>query len=333
MPKTYRIRTDRPIFIGRRSNGRWILAVAGLLVGLVVGVMASWVIQAPIAVEEEMKRDKAEKTLEMYREFRSAFLELLQWIQKPTKGDEDRLRAVESRLNALEEGIAEAEGRTPAQIRILLPPSPEPSPQPPSRPKAEAGALLKGRVTDLNGAPVAGVEVILGPRTRSRTGQDGEFRIPSLPEGDYLLRIQAEGGESVQRWIQVGGESEEKTLSIVFPDPVQEMAFCRGLRRPSKPGGEGSWSCLGRGTVFPQDVGRLICFTHVVGAQEPLTIFHRWYWRDKLQTEISLRVEGPRWRTFSEKQILPHQTGPWKVEVVRAKDGAVLHTGVFAIEE
>lgn len=335
MPKTYRIRTNRPIFIRRRSNGRWILAVVGLLVGLVVGVMVSWVAQAPVAVKEEMKKEEAEKTLQMYREFRSAFLELLQRIQRPpsSEGEEEGLRSVESRLNALEEGIAQAEGRPPEPIRVLIPPQPEPSYPPPSRFPEEEGLLLKGRVTDLNGTPVAGVEVILGPRSRTRTGQDGEFRIPSLSQGEYLLQVRGEGEEPLRRWIRVESLSEGKMLSLVFPDPVREMAFCRVLRRPSRPGEEGGWSCLGQDTSFPKDVGRLICYTQVVGARSRLTVLHRWYWRDKLQTEIPLRIEGPRWRTFSEKQIPSGQTGPWKVEVVRAEDGVVLHTGGFTIRE
>jgi hypothetical protein len=86
---------------------------------------------------------------------------------------------------------------------------------------------------------------------------------------------------------------------------------------------------VGAADRFPASVGRLMCFSEVrEGAGK---VVHVWIRGDKEVFSIELRAQGPRWRTWSEKQILPEWTGPWRVEV-RSLEGAVLAKAEFTIE-
>lgn len=67
---------------------------------------------------------------------------------------------------------------------------------------------------------------------------------------------------------------------------------------------------------FPTNVGRVYCWSLVMGAEEPTTITHIWYYGKKKMTEVPLSVKYPRTRTWSYKTILPEQVGDWYVEVV-----------------
>jgi len=63
-------------------------------------------------------------------------------------------------------------------------------------------------------------------------------------------------------------------------------------------------------------------WTNVVGGQEAEKIRHVWIRAGK-ETPIALYVGGPRWRTYSSKQLHPGSVGSWTVEA-RDEDGRVL---------
>jgi hypothetical protein len=83
-------------------------------------------------------------------------------------------------------------------------------------------------------------------------------------------------------------------------------------------------------TVFAPSVGALYYFTELEGASPAARIVHIWYYRDEKMAEFPLAVEALRWRTWSRKQILQNQIGPWKVEAV-GPDGTVLSSRTFAV--
>jgi len=85
------------------------------------------------------------------------------------------------------------------------------------------------------------------------------------------------------------------------------------------------------GTLFPADVEKLYCFTRVLGAEEPVTIHHVWYWNDRKMADVPLTVRSPRFRTYSSKRILPQWTGAWRVEIT-SPDGRLLGTAAFNVE-
>ena len=86
---------------------------------------------------------------------------------------------------------------------------------------------------------------------------------------------------------------------------------------------------VGAGTSF-SDVERLYFFTEIVDAGENATIQHVWYYRDEPLLEVDLTVSGPRWRTWSYKNI-GGMKGSWRAEVVNSK-GEVLRSVSFTID-
>ncbi len=88
---------------------------------------------------------------------------------------------------------------------------------------------------------------------------------------------------------------------------------------------------VGASNSFPNDVGKLYCWTKITGAAEPIQILHRWKRGDEVKAGVSLEVRGSPWRIFSSKTILPEWTGEWSVEVVF--DGTVIETLNFVISE
>lgn len=67
---------------------------------------------------------------------------------------------------------------------------------------------------------------------------------------------------------------------------------------------------------WPAASGPLSCFTRILGAEEPTTIFHVWYWGDREMARIELRVGHSPWNTWSVKTLEAGWTGDWRVEVV-----------------
>ncbi|HTD71571.1 MAG TPA: DUF2914 domain-containing protein [Gemmatimonadales bacterium] len=72
------------------------------------------------------------------------------------------------------------------------------------------------------------------------------------------------------------------------------------------------------GSVFPADVGQLICWTKVEGAGGS-TLHHVWFHGDTQVGDVELQVGGSPWRTWSRKTAPAEWTGAWHVEV---KDAA-----------
>lgn len=64
---------------------------------------------------------------------------------------------------------------------------------------------------------------------------------------------------------------------------------------------------------------------------EGRTVTHRWEYEGKLISLKPFMVEGPRWRVFSKKEILPEQVGEWSVTVLD-ESGWPLHTELFRYE-
>ena len=84
------------------------------------------------------------------------------------------------------------------------------------------------------------------------------------------------------------------------------------------------------GTSFPVSVGKLYCFTKIVGAQEPTEVSHVWYFGDEERARVTLSVKAANWRTYSSKILQEHEVGSWRVEVLDA-DGNNLQTVDFEV--
>ena len=103
---------------------------------------------------------------------------------------------------------------------------------------------------------------------------------------------------------------------------VEDAAICTAVKDRAPEGA---------GTSFPADVGKLYCFTKIVGAKEETKVKHVWYQGDNELATVELKVGVGSWRTNSSKNIEATRKGAWKVEVQDA-GGKVLETLNFTIE-
>lgn len=87
---------------------------------------------------------------------------------------------------------------------------------------------------------------------------------------------------------------------------------------------------VGEASSFAANVGSLVCFTRVEGADHDTVIYHVWRHGDKLLAKVQLPVRSSSWRTWSKKRIDPSMTGPWTVEIEDA-DGNTLKTLSFSV--
>lgn len=88
--------------------------------------------------------------------------------------------------------------------------------------------------------------------------------------------------------------------------------------------------CQGKDVQFSSSLGKLYCFTRVMGATTPVTITHVWYYGEKERARVTLDVRSTNWRTYSSKIIQPHETGLWRVEIL-GPDGTVLKALEFNV--
>ena len=84
------------------------------------------------------------------------------------------------------------------------------------------------------------------------------------------------------------------------------------------------------GDTFDASVGKLYCYTKIVGAESPIEITHVWYFGDTERARVNLQVESASWRTRSSKVIQTHEVGNWHVDVI-GPEGEVLETIEFTI--
>jgi hypothetical protein len=75
---------------------------------------------------------------------------------------------------------------------------------------------------------------------------------------------------------------------------LEEIQFYRAVedRQPS-----------GIGSVFPEDLDKLYCFTKIDGADRTTYVHHVWYFGNKEIARVKLPVKSKSWRTWSSKNL------------------------------
>jgi len=116
---------------------------------------------------------------------------------------------------------------------------------------------------------------------------------------------------------QVVTSKAQETASL----EVAVAAICTGVvdREP-----------VGAGDAFEVSVGKVYCFTNIVGAHNPTEVTHVWYFGDIERARVNLAVNAFSWRTYSSKRIQRHETGDWHVDVL-GPEGELLKTLQFKI--
>jgi len=141
-------------------------------------------------------------------------------------------------------------------------------------------------------------------------------------------------------------EELQQEASALPPEPVQEEVAPKEPEPAAVEAGDSEKVSLKRiavasalkdrepvdpAEVFPSTVGRVYCFTHIVNANGPKQITHKWYLGETLVSSVNLKINGASWRTYSSKTINLGQTGLWKVEVL-GPDGEMLGEIRFEIK-
>jgi len=107
-----------------------------------------------------------------------------------------------------------------------------------------ANPILRGRIVDANGAPVAGAVLeIKGTKLRTTSDEDGAYQV-ELPPGSYTLGVKRIGYSAEERRIRVPGpETEGEGLNLTLapaPVPMRPVEIA------------GTWSLLhARGFALP----------------------------------------------------------------------------------
>ena len=124
---------------------------------------------------------------------------------------------------------------------------------------------------------------------------------------------------------QPAQEQMKETAPAAAPEQpalvLEEIQICTGVedRQPT-----------GVGTVFPDDLGKLYCFTKIGGAMGTAYVYHVWYFGDTEIARVKLPVKSPSWRTWSSK-MLNMGLGSGRVEVV-SESGEILGKAEFEIQ-
>ena len=87
---------------------------------------------------------------------------------------------------------------------------------------------------------------------------------------------------------------------------------------------------VGAGDAFEVSLGKVYCFTTIIGAHSPIEITHVWYFGDIERARVNLAIKASSWRTYSSKRIQMHEMGDWHVDVL-GPEGELLKTLPFEI--
>ncbi|HKK01749.1 MAG TPA: DUF2914 domain-containing protein [Desulfuromonadales bacterium] len=82
---------------------------------------------------------------------------------------------------------------------------------------------------------------------------------------------------------------------------------------------------------YAASVGKLYCFTRIVGATEDTSVTHVWMLNDHEVARVTLPVRSSDWRTWSSKTIPADAKGQWQVKVLDAR-GDILKTIKFTLK-
>ena len=120
----------------------------------------------------------------------------------------------------------------------------------------------------------------------------------------------------------------------------QDVKNLRGDANPARPNLVKAVMCEGmrdndphnQGLVFSAAMGRILCFSDFETVPKKTSIYHNWFFRDRLVTRLKLTLQPPRWSGHSSIQLREADRGPWRVEVTD-QEGYVFSTLRFSITD
>jgi hypothetical protein len=84
--------------------------------------------------------------------------------------------------------------------------------------------------------------------------------------------------------------------------------------------------------TFSVSLGHVYCLSYFKPVSKPSVIYHRWYRRNELSTQIRLKVYPPHWATYSVIQLREEDKGPWHIEITD-QNGKVFDVLRFSITD
>lgn len=90
--------------------------------------------------------------------------------------------------------------------------------------------------------------------------------------------------------------------------------------------------CKEPAVVFSVEKRQVFCYTRFGNVPETMIVYHRWYYRGDLSTQIRLKVRKSEPVVFSSIQLREADKGPWQVEIV-GDDGHVYKVLRFSITD
>jgi hypothetical protein len=113
---------------------------------------------------------------------------------------------------------------------------------------------------------------------------------------------------------------------------VQEALFTSVELVDRNPASVSGCTAAACATRYPATVGTVTFWTRLSGGAPGRWVEHVWFHGENEIARVRQKVEGPTWRTWTRKRIVPEWTGDWRVEV-QAEDGTVLAERFFTIEK
>ena len=119
-------------------------------------------------------------------------------------------------------------------------------------------------------------------------------------------------------------QMKDTTSAVAQEQPalvLEEIHICTAVenRQPS-----------GVGTVFPDDLDKIYCFTKIGGAENTTYVNHVWYFGNDAIARVKLPIKSISWRTWSSKK-LNMGLGNGHVEIV-SESGDILGKIEFEIQ-
>ena len=84
--------------------------------------------------------------------------------------------------------------------------------------------------------------------------------------------------------------------------------------------------------TFSVALGHVYCLSVFRPSSKPTIIYHRWYRRNELSTQVRLKIYPPHWTAYSVIQLRVEDKGPWHIEVAD-QNGVVFRTLRFSITD
>ena len=126
--------------------------------------------------------------------------------------------------------------------------------------------------------------------------------------------------------------AESRTGATAQGLAVQDALFTAAELVDREPASVSGCTAAACATRYSADVGTVTFWTRLTGGSPGRWVEHVWYHGEREIARVRQKVEGPTWRTWTRKRILPEWTGDWRVEVV-AEDGTVLAERFFTVEQ